>query len=73
MSAMKKCLMLTGAGVLGIVSVVLLVKSTQCRHHSGLCEKVGKGFDERLHESKEALDKASSHVQSILESIKNKN
>lgn len=68
MDAIRKCLVITGAGIIGI-GILLMIKATH-RHETGLCENVGKNIDEKMRESKDALDKASAHVQSVFEQIK---
>jgi hypothetical protein len=37
-----------------------------------MCEEAGRGIDERLRESKVALDKASAHIQNVFEHVKNR-
>jgi len=69
MCTMKKCLAIVGMGIMGVIGVLVMSKS---RHHSGKYEKVGQNIDETLMESKDALDKASAHVQSVFEHMKNR-
>jgi hypothetical protein len=71
MDCKKKCLVLCGVGTVG-VGIILMVKAARHWHHPGKCEKVGKNIDERLKESKAALDKATAHVQSVYDHIKNR-
>jgi hypothetical protein len=54
------------------LGAVLLVKALRHRHQTGPCEKLGKSIDERLKESKLALDKATMQVQNVFEHIKNR-
>ncbi|MCU0608553.1 MAG: hypothetical protein MUF22_02140 [Chitinispirillaceae bacterium] len=68
MNTIKKWLMILGAGVLGTACILLLFK-TKC-HHRGVYEKVGKGIDEKIKESKTALDKAAGHIQSVFDHAK---
>jgi hypothetical protein len=68
---MRKYLMLSGVGAMGVVGTMLIVRAARHRRHTGICEKAGKDIDERLKESKAALDKATAHVQSVFEHIKN--
>lgn len=68
MNSTKKSLLMAGAGLIGVVGILLLVKTW--KHHAGLYEKVGKGIDEKMRESKAALERASAHVQQVFEHIK---
>jgi hypothetical protein len=72
MDTMRKCLVISGVGVMWIVGILLMVKTAQTRRHAGMYEKVGKGIDERLSESMAALNKATAQVQSVFEHIKNR-
>jgi hypothetical protein len=72
MGNMQKCLVVSGVVAVGVVGILLMVKAAQHRNHTGMYEKVGKGIDERLKESKETLDKATAHVQNVFEHIKNR-
>ena len=66
-----KFLALSGAGVMGIAAMMLAVKATRNGHHiTGMCENAGKGLDERLKDPMAALDKATAHIQSVLEHLK---
>jgi len=70
MDTIRKNLFLSGAGALGIFSIVLFIKYL-LHHHDGIkFEAAGKGIDEKLHESMVALDKATANVQQIFEHIK---
>ena len=70
MKIMRKCLAISGVFFIGSALALLIFKKARCGHDSGVYEKVGKGIDERLKESMAALDKATSHVQSVFEHIK---
>jgi hypothetical protein len=70
MDNMRKCLVMTGVGAVGVVGILLIVKFARHWHQAGMYGKVGKGIEERLKESKEALDNATSHVQRVFEQIK---
>jgi hypothetical protein len=74
MDTMRKWLILSGGGALGVVGIVLLGTALRHRRHAatGAYKKVGKGIDERLRESKGVLDKAVAHVQSVVEQITNR-
>lgn len=72
MNIMRKCLLLSGVGAVGAVGALFAVKIARHRHHAGMYERAGKGIDEKLKESKESLDKATSRVQSIFDHIKNR-
>jgi hypothetical protein len=72
MDKILKYLVTGGVVVMGVVGILLMVKASRHMHHAGMCEKAGKGIDERLTESKAALDKATAHVQSVFENIKNR-
>jgi hypothetical protein len=72
MNSIRKCLVILGMGVTGWFGILLMVKAVRSKRHTGMYEKVGKGIDERLSESKAALNKATAHVQSIFEQIKNR-
>ena len=72
MCTMQKCLVVFGMGVIGVIGVLLMSKTRQHAHHTGMYEKAGQGIDEKLMESKVALDKASAHVQSVFEHMKNR-
>lgn len=68
MKNLWKDLMLVGIGVAG---VVLMVKAARQRGHSGRYENMGKSIDEKIRESKEALEKATAHVHGVFEQIRN--
>ena len=72
MNNISKCLVASGAGAMGVVGIAFMVKVLRPRHPAGMYEKVGKGIDERLKESKTALDKATTHVQSVFDHIRNR-
>jgi hypothetical protein len=71
MDAMRKSLVVCGVGAMGAVGVLLIVKAARHRHHMSMYEKVGKGVNEKLKESMAALDKATAHVQTVFEHMKN--
>ncbi len=68
---MKKCIMISAVEAMTVFVIVLAIKAVRHQHHSCKCEKTGIGIDERLKESKAALDKAAAHVQSVFEHINN--
>jgi hypothetical protein len=70
MNNKMKSLVLCGAGAMGIGILLIVNAARHCRHHGG-CESVGINIDERLNESKAALDKATALVQSVFDRIKN--
>lgn len=72
MNDLKKYLAIAGAGAIGAFGIVLLGKTLGCRHHAGICEKTGKGLDEKLKESLEALDQAATRVQGVIEHFKSR-
>jgi hypothetical protein len=72
MDTMRKFAGLSGVLAVGAAGLMLIVKAAQHRQHTGMYEKVGKGIDDRLKESKEALEKATAHVQSVFEHIKHR-
>ncbi len=72
MDNMQKCLMVWFVGTIGVVGILLLIKAARYRHHADRYEKVVKDIDERLRESKVALDKATTCFHSIFEYIKNR-
>ena len=72
MNTMRKCLVMSGVGVIWVVGILLMVKAVRPRTPAGRYEKVGKGIDERLSESMAALNKATAQVQSVFEHIKNR-
>lgn len=69
---LKKCLVIAGVWTMGVVGILLMVKVARHRHCAGMYENVGKGLDEKLKESMVALTKATEHVQSVFEHIKNR-
>jgi hypothetical protein len=71
MITMRRYLGMSVLAAMGIAALVLFVKYTTGGRPSGMYEKVGKGIDEGLKESKVALDKATAHVQSVFEHVKN--
>ncbi len=71
MNKILKYAMLCTAGIMGAIGLIIVIKSARPEHRMGLAEKMGKGIDERLRESKDALDTATARVQSIFETIKN--
>lgn len=69
MDTIRKSLFLSGAAALGVFGIVLLFK--YILHHNTIkFEATGKGIDQKLHDSMEALDKATANVQQIFENIK---
>jgi hypothetical protein len=68
MGKMRKCLMASGFGVIGVVGIVLIVKAG--RHHIGMYENVGKNVDRTLKKSIIVLSKAIAHAQSVFEHLK---
>jgi hypothetical protein len=72
MDNMQKCVVISGVGAMGVVGIILMAKAARHPHNTGRYEKVGKGIDQRLRESKAALDKATAHVQSVFEHITNR-
>jgi hypothetical protein len=67
-----KCLVISGVGALGVGILLIMSKAARHRHCSGSCEKGEKSFGEKLKESKAALDRATAHVQSVFDRIKNR-
>jgi hypothetical protein len=72
MNIVRKCMALFGIGALGAAGIMLYVKLKRDGRQAGTYENLGKNIDEKLNASKAALDKASSHVQSVFEHIKNR-
>lgn len=72
MKTVQKGLVLSRVGAIGVIAVLFMAMASRHRHHTGRCEKAGRDIDERLKESKAALDKAIAHVQSAYEHIKNR-
>jgi hypothetical protein len=72
MNTLQKYLAMACTGAVAALGIGLLLKAAGCRHHAGFCEKAGKGLDGRLHESIEMLNKATVHVQSVFEQLKNR-
>ena len=72
MITIRKCLILSLAEATGIFIMMLMFTAMRHRHHAGACEKAGSGIDEKLKESKTALEKAAAHLQGLLEHIKNR-
>jgi hypothetical protein len=70
MNNISKGLVTSAIGAMGIAGIAFMVKALRPRHVAGMYEKVGRGIDERLKESKTALDKAAAHVQSVFDHIK---
>ena len=69
MDTIRKCLLISGMGAMWIVGILLMVRVTRSRHNAGMYEKARKEIDERLRESKAALDKATAYVQSVFKHI----
>jgi hypothetical protein len=63
MDKILKCVVICGAFAMGVVGILLMVKVACHRHHTGMCEKVGKGIDEVLTDTKKTLDKTTGLVQ----------
>jgi hypothetical protein len=59
-------------GAIGTVGALFAVKIARRRRHAGMYEKAGKGIDEKLKESKESLDRATSRIQSVFDRIRNR-
>jgi hypothetical protein len=72
MNNMRRLLIVCGLGVIGIACAILIIKNRSVKHSDGMCEEAGRGIDERLRESKAALDKASAHIQNVFEHVKNR-
>lgn len=72
MITMKKCLLLSAVEAMTVFVILLTIKAVLHGHHTGRGEKAGIGIDDRLKESKAALDKAVAHVQDVFEHIKNR-
>lgn len=68
----KKCFMISAVEALTVLIVLLVTRAVRRRHFSGIFEKTGSGIDERLKESKVALEKAAARVQSVFEHIRNR-
>jgi len=72
MNSMEKKLVLCGAGILAAAGLFLVVVA-KTHVQPSTYDKVRKGIDESLAESKTALDKATSHIKSVYEQIMNRN
>lgn len=72
MKSVEKILALSGLAVLGVAGIALFVKTAQHLRHAGVYEKVGHGIDEKLKESIASLNRATDHVQTVFDHIKNK-
>lgn len=70
MNTMEKCLVISGAGALGVIGLLLIVTTVRHGRHTGMGEKVGKNIDESLRDSKEAFDKATALVRRTLNHAK---
>jgi hypothetical protein len=71
MDTIQKWLVTSVVGAMGLVGIILTVRTAQHRHHACMYEKVGKNIDEKLKESMATLEKATAHVKSVFEHIKN--
>ena len=71
MSSLSKILTIVGAIVVGTLGVLFVIKSAHRGGNGNIIDKVGKSLDERLQESRQALDKATKHFQDIVDHIKN--
>ncbi len=65
---MQKKLLISGAGAVGAISLAALAGSAW--YHRAFYEKARKGLNEKLKDSKIALDAAFARVQSAFEKIK---
>ena len=72
MDNIRKGLVIVGMGAIGWVGTLLIVKAVRPKRPTGTYEKIGKGIDEKLNESKAALDNATAQVHSVFEQIKNR-
>ena len=72
MNIVRNCIKIFGVGVIVTVGIMLYVKLKRDGRQAGMYENLGKNIDEKLNASKAALDRASSHVQSVFEHIKNR-
>jgi len=69
MNIVRNCIKIFGVGVIVTVGIMLYVKLKRNGRQAGTYENLGKNIDERLNVSMAALEKATSHVQSIFEHI----
>jgi len=69
MNTMQKYAVMLGLGAMGAAALLLMATTGSRRHHPGMCEEAGKSIDERLKESKVALDNATAHIASVFEKI----
>jgi hypothetical protein len=72
MNIIRKCLLISGVGAIGAVGALFTAKIARRRQHAGMYEKAGKSIDEKLKESKESLDRATSRIQSVFDRIRNR-
>jgi hypothetical protein len=71
MITINKFLLLSALEAITVFFILIAFKTVRQQHPTGMGEKTGRGIDKRLKESKEALDKAAAHVQSVFEHITN--
>jgi hypothetical protein len=72
MDTMRKCMVLCGMAAMGILGIVLMAKVARSGHQTGVYAKVGNSIDVSLKESMAALDKATAHIHSVYEHLKNR-
>jgi len=72
MNIIRKCPVVSGAGVIIAAGILLIIKCTRFGHRIGMYEKTGIDIDERLRASKVAFNEATAHVKSLFELIKNR-
>lgn len=68
MNGAKKYLMIFG-GSFALSGILILSMMAKCRCRKGLVESSDKGIHEKLRDSKVALDKAASLIQSALDDM----
>jgi hypothetical protein len=59
-------------GVMWVTGMAFLIKAVWHWQHAIIAEKATKGIDEKLKESKAALDKAFTYAQSVFDRIKSR-
>jgi hypothetical protein len=70
MDTKRKCPVLSVVAFIVIIGLWFMIKTARTRQSAPIPEQAQKGTDEELKRSMGALQKATAHIESIIERIK---